>query len=68
MNIFDNLPALTPPKAEDLGSELDQYLTTEIKHVVDPIKWWYECRDTYPALSCMAINYLSIPGTYSGIF
>ena len=64
MNIFDNLPALAPPKAEELCSELNRHLTADIEHVTDPIKWWYKCRDMYPALSCMAIDYLSIPGNY----
>ena len=50
MNIFDNLPALAPPKAEELRSELDRYLTADIEHVTDPIKWWYKRRDMYPAL------------------
>ena len=64
MNIFDNLPALAPPKAEELRSELDHYLTADIEHVTDPIKWWYKRCDMYPALSRMAIDYLSIPGNY----
>lgn len=26
-----------------------------------PIVWWYEHSGTYPCLSCMALNYLTIP-------
>jgi hypothetical protein len=29
--------------------------------VKDPPKWWWDHRRTYPALSRMAFNYLSIP-------
>lgn len=34
----------------------------DVEHVVDPIAWWYERRDTYPHLSRMALDYLTIPG------
>ena len=60
--MFDSLPALAPPKAADLGSELNRYLTTDVEHVTDAITWWYERRNTYPHLSSMALDYLSIPG------
>ena len=60
--MFDSLPALAPPKAADLGSKLDCDLTADVKHVTDAIAWWYERRNTYPHLSSMALNYLSIPG------
>ena len=60
--MFDDLPALAPPKLADLGSELTRYLSTEVKHVTDPIAWWYERSGSFPHLSRMALDYLSILG------
>ena len=60
--MFDNIPMLAPPKATKLQKELDQYLSSEIEHVSDPLAWWYEHRNAYPRLSRMALNYLTIPG------
>ncbi|KIK92031.1 hypothetical protein PAXRUDRAFT_13465 [Paxillus rubicundulus Ve08.2h10] len=60
-NMFDNLAALAPSKPADLGSELDCYLSTDVEHVANPIAWWYEHHGTYPCLSRMALNYLTIP-------
>jgi len=61
-NIFDSLEALAPPKTSELGSELDRYLSSDVEHVTEPLQWWYERRETYPHLSKMALDYLSIPG------
>lgn len=61
-NMFDSLPALAPPKASDLGSELDRYLSADVEHVTDAIGWWHERRHTYPSLSRMALDYLTVPG------
>jgi hypothetical protein len=63
-NIFDNLPALTPPKPATLGCELDRYLASDVEYVADPISWWHNHCDIYPHLSRMALDYLSIPGTF----
>ena len=63
-NIFDNLPALAPPKPSDLGSELDQFLKSDVENVTDAIAWWYEKWLMFPLLSRMALDYLSIPGEY----
>ena len=60
--MFDNLPALAPPKAANLGSEIDHYLNSDVKHVTDLLAWWHAQCGTYPQLSRMALNYLSIPG------
>ena len=60
--MFNNLPILTPPKAADLGSEIDRYLSSDVEHVTDLLAWWHARRGTYPQLSHMALNYLSIPG------
>ena len=61
-NIFDDLPALSAPKIKELRDELDQYLSSDPEHVKDVLKWWTEKRAMYPALSRMALDYLSIPG------
>jgi hypothetical protein len=34
------------------------------ENVKDPLKWWWEHRRTYPTLSHMALDYLSIPCEY----
>jgi hypothetical protein len=59
-NIFDSLATFAPPKPADLSSEIDCYLKTDIKNVTDPVQWWYDHRTTYPRLSQMALNYLTI--------
>lgn len=56
------MPALAAPKSADLGNELDRYLNTDIEHVKDPVAWWYEHRESFPHLLCMALDYLTIPG------
>ena len=60
--MFNHLPAFAPPKPRDAKSELIQYLAADVKHVKDPIEWWYDHCATYPQLSHMAIDYLTIPG------
>ena len=60
--MFDNLPALAPPKPADLRSEIDHYLSADVEHVTDPLAWWHERRDMYLQLSRMAFDYLTIPG------
>jgi len=61
LNIFDNLPDLAPALS-DLLDELDRYLATDVEDVRDALMWWYERRATFPRLSRMARDYLSIPG------
>jgi hypothetical protein len=61
-NIFDNLPALSAPKTQELRDDLDRYLGTEPEHVADVLTWWTERKSMYPCLSRMALDYLSIPG------
>jgi hypothetical protein len=60
-NIFDNLPDLAPALS-DLLDELDRYLATDVEDIRDALMWWYERRATFPRLSRMAHDYLSIPG------
>ena len=34
----------------------------DVENVKDALMWWHERRATFPRLSCMARDYLSIPG------
>jgi hypothetical protein len=60
--MFDDLPALATPKVSELHNELDRFLGTDPEHVQDVLMWWFERWHTYPRLSRMARDYLSIPG------
>ena len=65
-NIFNDLPALQPPKAAMHRDELEKYLSTDCKlHINDGLLWWHELKHIYPCLSRMALDYLSIPGKLS---
>jgi hypothetical protein len=44
--------------AHPAASELQDYLTLDVENVKDPLKWWWDHRRTYPALSRMAFDYL----------
>ena len=61
-NMFDELPALAAPRSSDLCDELQHYLNSNPEHIVDVLMWWFERQHTYPSLSCMAMDYLMIPG------
>ena len=65
-NIFDNLPLRAPLKRKyaALADEITLYLREDIVDVQNPIKWWCGKRDSYPQLSRMALDYLTIPGNY----
>ena len=63
--MFDNIPALAKPRRSELRDELRQYLSTDPKFVDDVLAWWFEKRTTYPCLSRMALDYLTIPGEYN---
>jgi hAT family C-terminal dimerisation region len=60
--VFDDLPALAAPGPSDLRDELECYLSSNPEHVVDALMWWFERQNTYPSLSHMVMDYLSIPG------
>ena len=60
-NIFDSIPALLAPRASDLRSELERYLSMDPEDVTDALLWWYERKHIYPRLHCMVLDYLSIP-------
>ena len=63
-NIFDSLAALSAPTQEELSNDLDRYLATDVEDVRDPLGWWNGKKATYPKLSRMALDYLSIPGEW----
>lgn len=62
-NFFDTAlhDASPPPDERD---ELDRYLAMDVEDMKDGLMWWYERRTTFPRLSRMARDYLSIPGKY----
>jgi len=64
-NIFDDLPALSAPKHNELSDELSRYLSTDPEQVLDVLLWWHEHKKTYPLLSRMALDYLTIPGEHN---
>jgi hypothetical protein len=61
-NIFDDLPSLSAPTRKELRDELDRYLSTDPEMMEDVLIWWHENRATFPRLSRMALDYLTIPG------
>ena len=63
-NIFDRLPALVKSRVSQTWNELDAYLATGVEEVTDPLKWWHERCSSFPHLSCMALDYLMIPGMW----
>jgi hypothetical protein len=63
--MFDELEALAAPKASDLRSEIDRYLSTDVEDVRDAVMWWTERKSMFPILSRMALDYLTIPGECS---
>ena len=63
INIFDNLPSLLAPGRSELHDELARYLSTDTEQVNDVLLWWHEKKATFPCLSRMALDYLTIPGT-----
>ena len=66
-NIFDDLLdlALAPLVEHD---ELERYLSTVVEDVKDGLIWWYERCTSFPHLSHMAHNYLSIPGKHVQVY
>ena len=47
--------------------ELREYLDAPVVPCHDPIKWWYDNHETYPALSRMARDILSIPPSSTSV-
>lgn len=61
---FDSFPTGSTPAHI---SELDIYLCSPVESVKHPIKWWLGNKGTYPNLSCMALDYLSIPAISTSV-
>ena len=61
-NIFDNLPTLAPICSATTIDELTLYLSTGPENVTNALQWWQGKRKTYPQLSRMALDYLTVPG------
>ena len=62
-NIFDALPTVSAAAKVTPKNELDHYLAAPTKATCDPLLWWVEKQKTYPRLSRMARDYLSVPAT-----
>ena len=58
--MFDTFLDDTAGSSDD--DELQRYLATDIEDVKDPLMWWHQRRKTFPRLSRMARDYLTIPG------
>ncbi len=61
--MFDNL-STAPPPPPTMQDELVCYLGSPTEATGDPIGWWLKNHKAYPCLSCMALDYLSIPGEF----
>jgi hypothetical protein len=61
---FGNL-SITPLDGE--MTELELYLSQPVENVADPLKWWLTHSHTFPTLSQMALDYLSIPATSTAV-
>ncbi|SJL04353.1 uncharacterized protein ARMOST_07719 [Armillaria ostoyae] len=59
-NMFKNLSMVLPP-ALSIQDELARYLGSPTEAMSDAIAWWLKNCKTYPSLSRMALDYLSIP-------
>jgi hypothetical protein len=53
------------PRASEIDSELERYYRLEPQTVNDPIQWWVDHRETFPQLSCFALDLLAIPAMAS---
>ena len=48
----------------DVRDKLKRYLATDVEPVSDALQWWHDRRATFPNLSRMALDYLTIPGEF----
>jgi hypothetical protein len=72
-NQFDNDGAIEQAggaASTSPANEVNHYLDSDIEQVKskDLITWWKFKACMYPCLSCMALDYLSIPGELATIF
>jgi hypothetical protein len=53
------------PEAIQDADELQEYLAQPLERTrVNPLRWWWDKRQTWPNLSRMALDYLCIPGMF----
>ena len=58
--LFGNLFVTTCPRE----SEIQEYLSLPVENVKNPLKWWENNKHIYPSLHRIALDYISIPGTF----
>jgi len=49
------------------ADELDDYLAAPLEKVRDPLQWWWDHRTSYPTLSKMVFDFLSVPCESIGV-
>jgi hypothetical protein len=60
---FGNISVAQPSKI----TELDRYLRDPVENAANPLMWWVKNRLTYPKLSRMALDYLSVPASSTAV-
>ena len=65
LNIFNDIPVLAKPILSRLWDKLTVNLSSDPEYVDNVLGWWYKKQSMYPHLSCMALDYLTIPSMYS---
>ena len=60
---FGNISVAQPSKV----SEMDRYLREPVENTADPLKWWFQNQLSYLTLSRMALDYLIVPATSTGV-
>jgi hypothetical protein len=61
------LSHMAAPKPSQLHDELITFFSTDPKFVEDVIVWWCKKCTTYPCLSQMTLDYLTLPGKFLSI-
>ncbi|KAJ7577354.1 hypothetical protein C8J56DRAFT_898991 [Mycena floridula] len=61
--MFQNISVATSTATLAATNEFDQYLSEPTEPTTDPMKWWWNRRHRYPALSTNALDFHSIPAT-----
>ena len=51
----------------DLDDELNRYLKSDPEQTNNCIQWWIDKRSSFPYLSRMALDYLTIPATSTDV-
>jgi hypothetical protein len=54
--------AFAKPESTPAAGELDAYLNMDIGKADNVFAWWKRQRSTYPPLSCVVLDFLTIPG------